>query len=275
MSVEETEKDELQEPGYRSSRRTSKARKRRRVEETKGKAATAARTGAQRFGLIALAVLGIVVLGYLAVVAVNGVARWNAARNADTTPRPFEASVEDNAVIIGVQDGDVEGFLALGLNEEAGTIVGIGVPGGAFMEVPGQGFQRVEDSLDAGADISTDAISNYLGVRFDKYAIIDAASYQAALQGQDLSGVLASVQETNMSEEDLVRFGAKFDATATEDVVIVPLPVRPISLGDETYFEPQIEEVLSTERVSYARASGKPGPPPAVRGILKLNKPAG
>jgi hypothetical protein len=111
------------------------------------------------------------------------------------------------------------------------------------MEVPGQGFQRVEDSLNAGADVSTDAISNYLGVRFDKYAIVDAASYQAALQGQDLSGVLASVDDTNMSDEDLARFSAKFDATATEDVVIVPLPVRPISLGDETYFEPQIEEV--------------------------------
>jgi hypothetical protein len=111
------------------------------------------------------------------------------------------------------------------------------------MEVPGQGFQRVEDSLVTGADVSADAISNFLGVRFDKYAVIDAAAYQTALQGQDLTGVLASVEETNMTEEDLARFAGAFDTTPTEDIVIVPLPVRPISLGEETYFEPELDEV--------------------------------
>jgi hypothetical protein len=229
--------------GYRSSRRTSKARKKRRVEDTKGRAAKAARGGAQRAAFAVAAIVGILVVGYLAVIGINGIARWNALRNADSTPRPFEATVEDNVVVIGVADGDVEGFLALGLNEDNGDVVGVGIPGGAFMEVPGQGFQRVEDSLVTGADVSADAISNFLGVRFDKYAVIDAAAYQTALQGQDLTGVLASVEETNMSEEDLARFAGAFDTTPTEDIVIVPLPVRPISLGEETYFEPELDEV--------------------------------
>lgn len=245
------------ESGWRSSRRSSKvgktarksARQTARVEARREKVAKVAGVGraaakktARVAGVSIGSAVGVLVVLLLIALAINGFARWNAKRAADVDADPAVAS-KDNLLIVAVEDGAAKGFLALRVSEGEGQVFGIAIPDAAFMEVPGQGFESVGDSFHDGPDVSLAAVSNFFGMRFDKYIVVPVAAYQTALQGQDLSSVLDEASDTNMEEADVARFAEAFGEIDPQGVALVALPVKPISLGDTTYFEPQREEV--------------------------------
>lgn len=246
-----------EELGWRTSRRTSRLgkvarrtqRRDRRIRATKEAASEVAVAGGRVAWSVTRVLLtvgggliGLVLLLIVVASAINGIARWDARRRAADQPTPQELA-QDNLLIIGADDGVVTGFLAIRVEEGENQIFGIAIPDAAFMEVPGQGFERAGDSFKAGPEVSAAAISNFLSVLFEQWVVVDVATYQEAMQSQSLRGVLDEVGETNLSEDDLARFARAIDGIPDAEVALVPLPVKPISLGEETYFEPQREEV--------------------------------
>ncbi len=190
-------------------------------------------------------VVGALVVGALlaAALAINSVARWNARRLATlkTAPTEQEKKARDNVLVISEKDGKATGFLALRVDQDRKQVFGIAIPDGAFLEVPGQGFERVGDSYLVGPDVSMSAISNFLTVPFDRYVVVSEATYQEALRGQLLRGVMQAARDSNLREKDAEDLAEFLDQTPTEDVALVPLEVKPITLGAQTYFEPQRE----------------------------------
>ena len=194
-------------------------------------------------GMFALAAVGTIVVLYLVATAINGFARWNARRIADRDGDPTVIA-RNNLLVIGAEkEGQAEGFLAIRADERESQIFALAIPDAAFMEIPGQGFDRAGSSYADGPHVSAAAISNFLSVTFDQWVVVEAEAYRSALQNQDLTSVLDTLVETNMSEEELEYFDVTFSEVESGSVAIAPLPVRPISLGAETYFEPQREEI--------------------------------
>jgi len=247
---------EPQPQGWRATKRSSKlghkVRRQQKAERLKSSVRDGAR--ATRNTVIAtLQVIGMAVGGVLAVLVVlfvlalgvNAGARWLAEREAreEASPEAQAEKAEENLVVIGKNgDGSAE-FLAVRLDEEGEQILGIGIPSGAFMEVPGQGFERVGDSLSGGPGVSLAAISNYLSIPFEHYVVVDVVIYQDAMTNQSLRTVMENVQETDLSEEDRARIAGFIEGVKGERTALVPLPVRPIDLGGETFFEPQRDQI--------------------------------
>lgn len=111
------------------------------------------------------------------------------------------------------------------------------------MEVPGQGFEQVGDSLAAGADVSLAAISNYLSVPFERYVVVDDAVYQNVVTNHSLRDVMASADPGNLGEDEQAEIAAFIDQVPGDRTAVVSLPVTPIDLGGETFYEPQKEEI--------------------------------
>jgi hypothetical protein len=197
-------------------------------------------------GRRALSVLLIIVvlLGSIwgLIVSVNAFARWNARRVAYLSAAPASTTV-DNLLVIGVGDGVAIGFTALKAERSSNRVLGIAIPDGAFMEVPGKGFERVGASYLGGPEVSKDAVSNYLGVPFRTYVVVDAATYQTLLTGQNVGGIMAAVTKTDLTAASRAAFTKYFASVKSKDVWIVPLPVKPVAVGDERYFEPQRAQV--------------------------------
>ena len=208
--------------------------------------ATRVRSALAVAGRRALAVLLIIVvlLGSLwgLILGVNAFARWNARRVAALGAAPTSATV-DNLLVIGVGDGVAIGFTALKAERSSNRVLGIAIPDGAFMEVPGKGFERVGASYAGGPEVSKDAVSNYLGVPFRTYVVVDAATYQTLLTGQNVAGIMAAVTKTDLTATARAAFTKYFASVKSKDVWIVPLPVKPVAVGDERYFEPQRAQV--------------------------------
>jgi len=242
--------------GYRATKRSSKLGKRMRreakSERIKQQVEERVHTAGERT-LEAFRMLGIVLGGAVAVAVVvfllangvNATARWLARRDAERAASP-EARAEQargNLLIISADTTSGADFLAVRLDEENDQILGIAIPSGAFMEVPGQGYERVGDSFHAGPDVSLAAISNYLSVPFDRHVVVPSQVYQDAMTNQSLRDVMANLQSTDLTEDEQARITGFVEQVPGERTALVPLPVKPIDLGGQTFFEPQRDQI--------------------------------
>ncbi|MDZ4063235.1 MAG: LytR C-terminal domain-containing protein, partial [Coriobacteriia bacterium] len=105
------------------------------------------------------------------------------------------------------------------------------------------GFERIGDSYQAGPDVSLAAATNFFTVPFNTYVEITPEAYQTALTSQSMSGIMTESSPSNLSAEEKKRWIAALDAASSDQVALVPMPVKPITLGSQTYFEPQRAEV--------------------------------
>lgn len=177
--------------------------------------------------------------------SVNLFVRWNAQRLAEKAGTTVERQQmsRENVLVVGVEGDNAIGFLAMRVDERSKRAFGIAIPDGAFFEVPGSGFSRIGESWATTPSVTTAAISNYLTVPFDSWVAVPASAYRNALTNQDVSALLGDVRDTNLEEGELEALGSRLDKVPQKEVALVPLPVRPIKLGDQTYFEPQRDEV--------------------------------
>jgi hypothetical protein len=238
--------------GYRSSKRGSKAAKEAKkaqrseaVVETLDKATRTTRSVLWVTAWsIGVALVSIAVLLLLAT-GVNSLVRWNLKRIAakNDTAGAAAQRARQNVLFVGVEGGKAVGFLATRVDDKGGQAFGVAIPDGAFIEVPGQGFERIGESFRAGSDISLSAVSNFLGVPFSRYAVVPGAAYQSAVKNQNLSALPGIATDSNMSAQEREKLANELMKITSKNTAIVPLPVKPISLGDQTYFEPQREEV--------------------------------
>lgn len=281
-------KPEQPAAGYRATKRSSKMGKRLRraaksdrvKAEVSEKAETAGKalgTGLRYTGIALGVLVALALVFVLVATGINGAARYLAKRHAaaENSPEAVKERAQDNLLVIGT-DGGASGadFLAVRLDKENGQIFGIAIPDGAFMEVPGQGFERIGDSYKAGADVSMAAISNYLGVPFGKHVVVSKQAYQDALTNQSLAGLMDAAVSSDLGEAGETEAKSFMDGVKTQQVALVPLPVKPINLADQTYFEPQRDQVADlllswwgvrlgaddgVIRVIVYNGSGKPG----------------
>jgi hypothetical protein len=199
----------------------------------------------QIIGMALAGGVAVLLVLFLLATGINAGARWLAVRDAerDQTPEARAAKARENLLIIGVNGSETAEFLAVRFDETDEQILGIAVPSGAFMEVPGQGFERVGESYAAGPGVSLAAISNYLSVPFEHYVVVDVQVYQDALTNQSLRQVMAAVKDTDLGADDRERIAAFIETVPGERTALVPLPVKPIDLGGQTFFEPQRDQI--------------------------------
>ncbi len=242
--------------GWRSSRRGSRVRKDAeraiRAHETRERMSGVfqtirwtARNGVY-LTLMGIGALGVVLLLlWGAAVGINSLSRWNAQRLAahESTPEAQAEKARDNLLVIGVTEGRATGFLAIRVLPDQQQVFGIAIPDGAFMEVPGQGFERIGDSFITGPETSLAAVTNFFTVPFTAYAVVDSEIYQDVLTQQSVADLLDEMADSNLAGEELVRWRTLLSETPADNVALVPMPVRPVNVGPQTYFEPQRDEI--------------------------------
>jgi len=194
--------------------------------------------------LLAVVLIIVVMMGSVwgLALGINAFARWNARRIAAAQNAPATATSQ-NLLIIGVRDGAAIGFTALKVERDTKRVLGIAIPEGAFVEVPGQGFERIGASYNSGPAVSEATVSNYFGVQFTKYVVIGGDAYQALLQDQNIGAITDKIVSTDLSASERSSLVAFLKGTAARDVWLVPLPLKAMTAGTERYFEPQRTQV--------------------------------
>ncbi len=196
--------------------------------------------------VVALIAVGAIGVLWVAAIGINAVARQlaiHSASNAQTTESRQEKA-RDNVLIVAKDRSDAAiGFLAVRIDRPRDAIYAIAIPDATFIEIPGIGFDKVATSWDAGSDVALDAFSNFFGVPFMSYITVDEETYQSIVRDQSFASAVGAIREENFDEQALSALESTFEATPTENVAVVPMPVKPITLGQDTYFEPQRDQI--------------------------------
>lgn len=238
--------------GYRQSRRGSTAAKSAKKAERKYKVATAATRGWRGFKNFVLVILqgialvvAVVLVLLLAANGVNTFARWNAKRIAEKSTIAGEqlASDKENIVVVGVEGERAVGYLALRVDQKRAQVFGIAIPDGAFVDIPGRGFDRIGEAYGSGTDVVLATISNYFTVTFNSYIVVPSATYRQAMTAQSVTGLTRAISDTNLTPTEVSALTKSMAAVEQKNVALVPMPVKPIKLGDQTYYEPEREEI--------------------------------
>lgn len=229
----------------RSSKAAKSARRADRLDAATSRVTTPLAAFGRAVGTALFGVVALLIVLLLIASGINGLARWNAKRAAASgkTGVTSEERIKENLLIIGVEGKDAIGFLATRVDEKGKQVFGVAIPDDAFIEVPGQGFERIADSYVSGGDVSAAAISNYMGVTFRSWVVVPAAVYRDAMTKQSLAAVGQGVSASNLKRSELKDLSKKLASFKQKNVALVPLPVKSIKLGDTTYFEPQKTEL--------------------------------
>jgi len=234
--------------GFRSSRRTTRTGRAWRRHDLIDRLREKSLEGGKSTLLVVAAVGAGLAVGILLVwVAISGInvlSRWYLQKTAlSSTEVKRRQQARDNVLFIAVKDGRATGYLAARVQASERRVFGIAIPEGAFVEVPGQGFEQIGDAYRTGAGTAKSAVSNYLSVPFERYVVIPYDAYQRALATQSMAGITAKVLATDIAANDLQVFGSTLDAIPSKDVALVPLPVKPIAVGGQRFFQPQRDQV--------------------------------
>lgn len=238
--------------GYRQTKRGSKsarAAKRAMRSHAFASGADRAAKGFKQFvygvTYAIVAIVSVVVVVLLVITTVNTFVRWNAQRVASGTDTAVVRTEQarENVLVIGVDDDRAVGFLALRVDAKGKQVFGIAIPDAAFVDVPGQGFERIGEAYVAGPDVATAAVSNYMTVPFESYVVIPKSAYATAVKEQDVSGVVSSAIASNLDDRALAALSETIASIDQGNVALVPMPVKQLKLGDQTYFEPKREEI--------------------------------
>lgn len=238
--------------GYRQTRRGSAAAKSAKKAERQYKVvAKATRTWKGFRNFLLVVVQGLALIATIAIVlllvanGVNTFARWNAKRMAakQSGSATQVAKSKENIVVIGVEGENATGFLAMRVDQSKKQVYGISIPQGAFVDIPGRGFDRIGEAYGDGSEIVMATVSNYFTVQFNSYLIVPRATYTQLLKDQSVASLVDASTESNLSAEELKALKRSLTTMNRDNVALVPMPVKPIKLGDQMYYEPKRDEI--------------------------------
>lgn len=119
----------------------------------------------------------------------------------------------------------------------------ISITPNTFVEVPGQGFERIGESLQTGPKSVVVTVSNLLGVKAHSYVIVNESRFQDLLDKRDFKRLTEGVIGGNMNADDKSRAEELIAEVASDNVSVVPLPVEPIAIGSEMYYQPKKDDI--------------------------------
>ncbi len=152
-----------------------------------------------------------------------------------------------NIVVIGAESTESKnlagGVMLVQVDGVKNELNAISMTPNTFVEVPGQGFERIGESLQTGPDTVVVTVSNLLGVKAAKYVIISESQLTALLEKKGFKGLTQQVLGSNMKTEEKRRAEELIAEVAQNNVSVVPLPVEPIAIGSEMYYQPKKDDI--------------------------------
>ncbi len=153
--------------------------------------------------------------------------------------------------LIGVEQREYEqyvsGVTALVYDPNKKKINGLAFDKDIRMQIPGYGLDAVEKLLFAGTDSALSAITNVIGIKIDKYVMIDIDDYSTKKAAT--KKIFSSIIETNLSVKEQDDLEAKFKKIDVADINILEAPSRLIAVGKEPYKQAKKNEVKRLVKV--------------------------
>ena len=224
--------------------------------------------------------LGIVVYG--AFFAYTGLQQ---KRLEERVAKPVETS--RTLLVIGKEAGsrEAKGILVLRADLKQGKLKGVTVSPDTYATVaaPGGGSDRVGEMLGRGEDVMERSLERLLGIAIDSTLTMDQIDWKRVVERSGWSRLLSRSQQGSLPSSVKGRYEKLLAEVSESEVVVVPLPVVPLSLGGRTVYQVEPAKVSKLVQIFWGQrppvgrfvakvmvlnGSGQPGVAQQVAGVL-------
>lgn len=153
----------------------------------------------------------------------------------------------------------VTGLLQLVIDGSRRSVGGIIIPTNTFVEVSGRGFEPISEAYAQGIDTLKSTLATFMGIEPQHYLLVTSDLFLAATSEGDIDKMFGQREKTDISLGDIGRIADELEAIPKEKVSLIDLPVKPISLGEQTYFDAKKNELGRLVKLFWGRTVRKKG----------------
>ncbi|HAW60343.1 MAG TPA: hypothetical protein DCW86_02580 [Actinobacteria bacterium] len=162
-------------------------------------------------------------------------------------PKEEPKKVKTTILVIGARenrDGELaSGLLLMVYDSEAKKIGGVVFHEDTLVQIPGRGFERICEVLESGIPTTLATVKNFMGVPIDYYLQLDYFDFERIVSNVALENFFDKATKTSLSPSRRSELRGEIARVDSLNRHVIPLPVKPITVGRETYYEPKKDEV--------------------------------
>lgn len=145
-------------------------------------------------------------------------------------------------VLLGVDVNEgkktVKGVLELVYDPARNKISGLLIDPSTYVSVPGRGFESINEGLVEGAKNLAAGVSEMVGVKAEGYAVVKGDVFTDIVDNKKPGDIFSRMDEGSVSGGRAAKLSGDLGNIPQARVTFVPLPVKNIIIGEQTYFEP-------------------------------------
>lgn len=156
--------------------------------------------------------------------------------------RPKSIVSQRTFVVLGVDEGEgkktVKGVLQLVYDPAKNKISGLSIDPSTYVSVPGRGFQSINEGIDEGAKSLAAGVSEMVGIKAEGYAVVKGDVFTEIVDNKKPGDIFSRMDDGSVSGAAAEKLSGDLGNIPPERVTFMPLPVKNIIIGEQTYFEP-------------------------------------
>ena len=171
-------------------------------------------------------------------------------------------------IIIGVEEGQgsktVKGVIELVYDPPRNRVNGLVIDPNTYVSIPGRGYQSLRDGFTEGPRSLGSAVAQLVGIESEGYLTVPAAVYADIVENKNVGEAFLKYDESNLSRRTAKSVNKKVVGIPKERVTLAELPVKTIVIAEQTYYEPNKQELDRLTRSIWGR------PPKTVKKPIRL-----
>lgn len=227
-----------------------------------------------------LLIAALLILSFFGVKRLTGPVKTKAPTGKvkkDKTSSPGELK-KNTYLVVGVtkENGKTKatGLLLFVVDNLKRSIGGIIIPPNTFVDISGRGSEPIAESYDQEMKTMVSTFNNFVGFAPKRYFIVPSDLFLNAVGAGDVKRLITRTRQTDVSKRERKKVLEAVSAVPSEKISLIDMPVRPIAIGEETYYDAKKKELArlvklfwsadlvrdeSRERVIILNGSGRPG----------------
>ncbi|MCL5292330.1 MAG: LytR C-terminal domain-containing protein [Actinobacteria bacterium] len=150
-------------------------------------------------------------------------------------------------LVMGIEEKNgkksARGILVVKFDIKGEKIDGITIPGNTFVNVPGRGQEEISVACASGLDTLLSSVNNVIPIKPDGFLEVKYSVYERMIFNTEIESAFQKGKIIDIDPEKVRKLG-KFASTVRKDEInLIPLPVRAITVGEEVFYEPDQPEI--------------------------------
>ncbi len=155
-------------------------------------------------------------------------------------------------LVLGIEDDEETGetkvtdVLAVVYDQARNGINGMLIDPDTYVSIPGRGYQPISEGFEEGIEHLMGAISEMIRFDLEGHFTVSGSQFDTLVQNRKIDTPIIESMDTSFKKKEVSSLSGKLENIPSERVKFLDLPVKEITIGEQTYYEPKKNDLDNT-----------------------------